>query len=155
MTSSCAVKVKSYVCKCFLVDNASKHRSAKAVLRSMLQSKLISFYKLLSCKSWASDVLQLQPDSNNYNKLLTSTTTKGGSSVRYVQNLRGRYLAPWSVPYQRTVLQFNFWSVSCLRTVPCFLRTGSSINPVKQPSIRDTCDLCWRVFCLYLIRIIS
>ena len=35
-------------------------------------------------------------------------TTKDGSTVRYIQNLRTTYLAPSTVPYQRTVLQFNF-----------------------------------------------
>ena len=43
---------------------------------------------------------------------------KDGSMVRYVQNLRTTYLAPWTVPYQRTVLHFNFWSVPYQRTVP-------------------------------------
>ena len=33
---------------------------------------------------------------------------KDGSMVRYIQNLRTTYLAPWTVPYQRTALQFNF-----------------------------------------------
>ena len=35
-----------------------------------------------------------------------------------------------------------------------FLRTVPLISVVKQRSINDICDLCWRVFCLYLIRII-
>ena len=35
-----------------------------------------------------------------------------------------------------------------------FLRTVPSINLVKQKSIDDLCDLCWRVCGLYLIRII-
>ena len=35
-------------------------------------------------------------------------TGKEGSTVRYVQNSRTMYLAPSTVPYQRTVLQFNF-----------------------------------------------
>ena len=39
-------------------------------------------------------------------------------TVRYVRNLRTTYLAPRTVPYQRTVLQFNFWSVPYQRTVP-------------------------------------
>ena len=33
---------------------------------------------------------------------------KDGNAVRYAQNLRTTYLSSWTVPYQRTVLQFNF-----------------------------------------------
>ena len=36
------------------------------------------------------------------------TLSKDGSTVGYVQNLRTTFLAPSTVPYQRTVLQFNF-----------------------------------------------
>ena len=45
------------------------------------------------------------------NENLHFVMTKDGSTLRYVQNLRTTYLAPSAVPYQRTVLQFKFWSV--------------------------------------------
>ena len=44
--------------------------------------------------------------------------SKDGSTVWYVQNLRTTYLAPPTVPFRRTVLQFNLWSVQYQRTVP-------------------------------------
>ena len=43
-----------------------------------------------------------------YSAVSLKIMTKDGSTVRYVQNLRTTYLAPSTVPYQRTVLQFNF-----------------------------------------------
>ena len=48
----------------------------------------------------------------NFKKLLRFVT-KDSSMVRYVQNSRttSTYLPSSTVPYQRTVLQFNFWSV--------------------------------------------
>ena len=47
----------------------------------------------------------------------SSPVNKDGSTVRYIQNLRITYHAPLIVPYQRTVLQFNFWSLPYLGTV--------------------------------------
>ena len=48
-------------------------------------------------------------------------------AVPYVQNLRTTYLAPSTVPYQRTVLQFNFWSVPYQRTVPAPLQKRRTV----------------------------
>ena len=47
-------------------------------------------------------------------------------AVQYVQNLLTTYLTPLTVPYQRTVLQFNVLSVPYLRskcTVPSIFGT--------------------------------
>ena len=52
---------------------------------------------------------------------------KDGSTVRYVQNLRTTYLALWIVLYQRTVLQFNFWSVPYQRNVPVPLQKRRTV----------------------------
>ena len=44
-------------------------------------------------------------------RLMVCVLLQARMAVQYVQNLRTTYLAPWTVPYQRTVLQFKFWSV--------------------------------------------
>ena len=58
---------------------------------------------------------------------MSKVVGKDGSTVRYVQNLRTTYLAPSTVPYQRTVLQLNFWSIPYQRTVPVSLQKKRAV----------------------------
>ena len=51
--------------------------------------------------------MDFAPKFKNFNED-QKQISKDGSTVRYVRNLHTTYLAPSTVPYQRTVLQFNF-----------------------------------------------
>ena len=80
-------------------------------------------------------------------------------AARYFQNLRTVYLAPSTVPAFCSSVQFlkritPMFYPSVQYIIYVFLCTAPSINLVKQRSTNDICNLCWCVFCLYLISII-